>query len=321
MQHFLSHTIHTFGASCLPMWQSVIPAIAYGSRTVNLGMLTAGALCIHNHVDPLLSLHYLQIAEFFGQQFVDESTQQLREMRPGDVDSNLACSRLLDLLSVAFFRVHQRNGVTILEPAAWTWLHMVRGSRSMHSHYANAGGLYNAKLANMPNIAVSTHAPSPSSENQWFTEDFFSEHPLHHLINSTRDERCAALYRAVSERRHMMSDEDAEALMAAVKLLEDTCSSPRCRDVHDLTQFIFTWPCLIPQRVVAMLCSGNLLALCIHAHWLMLTVMCENCWYVDNMGRYGISEVTALVDADPTLDVEQGLMKWPRQLLDTWMTP
>jgi hypothetical protein len=70
-----------------------------------------------------------------------------------------------------------------------------------------------------------------------------------------------------------------------------------------------------------MLCSANLLALSIHAHWLMLVVMCEKSWYIDDMGRYGISEIAALVDADPTLDVEQGLMKWPRQLLDTWMTP
>jgi hypothetical protein len=247
VHHFLSHTVNTFSSSCFPMWQSVIPAIAYNSRTVHLGMMTAGALCTYTHSDPLLAMHYLQVAEFFGQQFVDESTQQLREMRPADVDSNLACSRLLEILSVGFFRVHQRNGVTILEPAAWTWLHMIRGSRSMHAHYANAGGLYNAKLSGMPDLDMPVHAPSPHSENQWFTGDFYTEHPLYHLISSTRDERCAALYKAVSDRRHLMSDEEAEDLMTAVKIVHDASSSPRCRDLDDLIQYLCAWPCFVPQ--------------------------------------------------------------------------
>ena len=55
-------------------------------------------------------------------------------------------------------------------------------------------------------------------------------------------------------------------------------------------------------------------ALAVYAHWLMLMVLVEDLWWIDDMGRAGIRDIIARC-SDADRDV-RSLLIWPQQMLD-----
>ena len=123
------------------LWKITIPALAYTHSAIRQGLLTAAALCMHYHSlsDPILANTYLEAAESNGDRFVAESTQQARRFDPGDFDSIFTCSRLLTVLGFGFHRIHRANGVTLGDPTAWTWLHLLRGVKPVYTAMLDSG--------------------------------------------------------------------------------------------------------------------------------------------------------------------------------------
>ena len=126
LRHYLAHTVDTFAiTSTSPVqtdiWRAIVPAVAYNSTAVRRGLLTLAAIHLHYQSphDPVAGSKYLEIAEHHGEIFVRESRRQLRELQPSEIDSSIACSRLLCILGLAFYHVHRRNGVTLSDEAAW----------------------------------------------------------------------------------------------------------------------------------------------------------------------------------------------------------
>lgn len=308
LQHYLHHTIKTFKAVSIhsqKFWRTVVPALGYRSCPVRLGMLTAAAICLHNDTkssDPDQSLNYLRAAEHYGVQFVGTSSQQLRRLETGDADVHLTCSRLLTILAFAFFRIYQQyDGVTIVDAKAWNWLHLLRGSSTVHQHYRDTpGALANELAAEVPAAGIA---------------DAYKLNPHFQLIERTRQERFAALYDSVSTRSRILGDDQAAEVYSAVRALEDITEDICSGQVISLMRSLCTWPCRISKGFAGMLIGGDLLALAVHAHWLMLVVLAEDVWFMGNMGRAGIWEITDLCDAVPAANVERSLLDWSRQML------
>lgn len=315
IQHYLLHTSKTFEQASLrsqSFWQSAVPALAYSSRAVRLGILTAASVCMHRDVqhDPQQSLSYLQTAEYYGEQFVELSSALLRSLEPGHADEHLTCSRLLSVLAFAFFRVHQeRLGITISDPSAWTWMHMLRGTSMVFKHYKDTDERVMGTIAS---------EYRPELESSLVNQDMYKFNIHYSYIEQTRQERFVALYDAVSSRIHLLGTIQAAEVTAAIQYLEAVTNHICTDDSGALLRSIFVWPTKYSKSFADMLVSGNLLALAIHAHWLMLLVLTEqNTWITGNMGRSGIYEIAEICMNEPAADVERSLLRWPREMLES----
>ncbi|KAK3680793.1 transcription factor [Vermiconidia calcicola] len=277
-------------------------------------MVTTAALCLCNDTrfsDPKQSLIHLRAAEHYGKQFVRASSQQLQSLDKGDGAINLTCSRLLTILSFAWFRVYQRyDGVTIVDREAWTWLHMLRGSGMVHDRYRDAGETVTEALAN----ELLTEAPSAG------TNDAYKLKPPFQLIQQSRQRRFAALYDAVSTRRAILGKQAAEQLVSAIRALDDITEHLCSDHATSLLRALCTWPCAISKGYVDMLTSGHILALAVYAHWLMLVVLAEDAWFIGDMGQAGIREIVDRCNEEPAVDVERALLYWAQQTLDNNQT-
>lgn len=62
--------------------------------------------------------------------------------------------------------------------------------------------------------------------------------------------------------------------------------------------------------------AGDLIALVIHAHWLMLVVLAEDMWWVDDMATSGIRDIIAMCETEPENGVVRSLLRWPAIILE-----
>lgn len=310
VQHYLDHTAHRWdvsSSSTQTFWRSVVPALAFTSRTVRLGLLTAAALCIHNdrRCEGQSNIHYLIAAEYYGEQFVELSNKQLHTLDEENVEVNLVISRQLAALAFPFFRVHQRhNGIDILHPAAWTWMHMLRGVQTVYIHYRHSNVRVNENLAKELAAEKSTDVIQAFQFNPYFS-----------FIERTRHERFAALYDAVIARSSNLDEQQASDMRGGISALQEVVDNMCATETVSLLRSLLMWPVKIPRGFTDLLTSGDLLALAIHTHWLMLVVLAEDNWVIDDMGRSGIFEISALCEADPAADVERELVEWPKKML------
>ena len=82
---------------------------------------------------------------------------QLRELCPSNVDSILACCRLMCLLGLAFFRNHRTDAMTLDDAESWTWLQMLRGVKTVQTTILQSGLHIDPRMAKHMEPAI----PSP----------------------------------------------------------------------------------------------------------------------------------------------------------------
>ena len=316
-KHYLTHTVHTFaeGGLCEDLWRTFIPAVALTCPIVHQGMLTLAAMCLHHDLSPDHSgescLDYLEVAEAHGKTFVKESRQKLQDFQEGlntqDQDSILACSRLLSVLAFAFLRTHRQNGTTLADPAAWTWLHLLRGVKTSYLAVIDAGRpvddlfmkdmtpqIYDHQLA--PRIGVGCNNPCflyVQRSWRWFF---------------------GALRSTLHTDWNCLGDQMVETMGAAIDLLYQVTEQIFSQQLQSLLRTICSWPADIPRGFVDMLVVGSPPALAVYAHWLMLMILVEDLWWVGDMGRAGIRDIIAMC-SDADRDVHS-LLIWPQQMLD-----
>lgn len=319
-KHYFTHTVQTF-AGCgvcedqFDMWRILIPAVALTCPVVRQGMLTLAAICLHHeslfdHPDER-GLEYLEAAEAHGKIFVKESRQKLQDFQEGqrtqDQDSILACSRLLCLLGFAFFRSHRKNGTTLADPAAWTWLHLLRGVKTSYVAVVEAGRPVDEIFLKDMTPQVCNHRPT-------LQMDVGCKDPCFRYIQQSLPGICEALRSTLHKDWSSLGDQKAEDLGAAIDLLHQVTERIYPQQSLSLFRIICTWAADVPRSFVDMLVGGSPIALAVYAHWLMLMVLVEDLWWVDDMGRAGIRGIIAICsDVDRDL---RSLLSCPQRMLD-----
>lgn len=317
--HYLQHTSRTFGALSThsqAFWRTVVPALAYTSVPVRLGMLTMAALCLSNEtqsVDIERSETYLQAAEHYGQQFVEKCSDNVETLGQCDAGEQLACSRLLAILALAWFRVRrQRGSVRLVDAEAWNWLHMLRGSATLHHcHMTGAKKVTEAKnvvefLANELAADGSGAATSESFKSS-LSFQFFAE---------SRKARFDALYDAVALRCTSLGAESATDILSAIEHLEQITEELCSGHTASLVRTLCFWPCRMSKGFADLLVQGNALALAVHAHWLMAVALVQDAWYVEGMGHAGIEEINQMLVTMRNTETERSLLDWPRRIIE-----
>ena len=280
-------------------------------------MLTLAAICLHyesssDHSGELRS-NYLKAAEAHGKTFVEESRQKLQDFQEGlneqDQDSVLACSRLLCVLGFAFFRIHRQNGTTLADPAAWTWLHLLRGVKTSYIAVVEAG-------RPIDEIIMKDMAPRIRCYQLTPRMGVSCNNPCVHYVQTSRRESVDALRSALHRDWSYLADQKTEDLGSAIDLLDQITEQVCPQQSQSLLRTLCTWPTDVPRGFVDMLVDGCHPALAVYAHWLMLMVLVEDLWWVDDMGRAGIRDIIARCsDTDGNV---LSLLIWPQQMLDVW---
>ena len=319
-KHYLTHTVQTFAGGDIcehqsDMWRIFVPAVALTCPIVHQGMLTLAAICLHHEFFPdhlgEHCLDYLGVAEAHGKTFVKESRQKLQDFQEGlhkqDQDSILACSRLLCVLGFAFFRTHRQNGTTLADPAAWTWLHMLRGVRTSYIAVVEAGRpvdeIFMKDMTPQPCYHQIAPGMGVGCKNPCFR---YVQHSWRGFFDALR----STLHRDWSS----LGDQKIEDLSAAIDLLYRVTEQICSQQSPSLFRTICTWPADIPRGFVDMLMGKSPPAFAVYAHWLVLMILVEDLWWVGDMGRAGIRDTIAIC-SDAQGDV-RNLLIWPQQMLD-----
>lgn len=265
-------------------WQVVIPSLAYTSTPVKLGMLTLAGIHLHfySESDVEQSMDALQVAEFYGTQFVEHSREQLQHLRSADADSNLVCSRLLSGLAFIFLRVHRRNGVTLADEEAWTWLRMLRGVNTVQIAIMKASResddvKIDPMLSNDMKPALLEDLDRRSRGGVQ-SNDGGHQSPLLELISNTQAERFNALHALISSYTLDLSHEQIADLHTSTVYLQELTAHVCSGEVQSIFRSVCTWPCRISDQVAEMLVGGSHVALAVFVHWLMLVVLIEDLW-------------------------------------------
>ena len=282
------------------MWWIIIPAVAVTCPVVRRGMLTLAAICLHyesplDHSDEH-RLEHPRAAEAHGEIFVKESRQKMHDFQEGlrtqDQDSILACSRLLCILGFAFFRTHRQNGTMLSDPAAWTWLHLLRGVKTSYDAVVQAGRPVDEMFMKDMTHQLCYNQPIPRT-------DVGCQEPCLRYIQQSRRAFIDALRSAIYKYWSQLGEERTADLGAAIDLLEQVTEQVCSQQSQCLLRTICTWPAHIPKGFLDLLIGRSPCALVVYAHWLMLMVLVEDLWWIGDMGRAGIRDIIAMCsDAD-----------------------
>ncbi|KAI6809683.1 hypothetical protein KC332_g6696 [Hortaea werneckii] len=313
LMHYHAHTSGTF--DCLSprsqdFWRTFMPALAYTSRVVRLGMLTMAALCLSNDIrtsDSERSKYYVQIAETYGREFVAICSQNAQHPELHCADVHMTYSRLLTMLALAWYSFdRQHRGIRLVDEEAWAWLHMIRGSAAMQQRYKLAG-LYDAN-------ALANELADAAQEVD--AADSYKQHPAFGFIANTREARFAALCDGAARRAISLGPGAAKDVFSAIASLEKMTEELCTGNVSSLFRSLCFWPCRINKGFVELLEQGNMLALAIYAYWLMPMSLVRDAWFIDGMSQTGILEICRYCDASQSADLERELLIWPRKMAE-----
>ena len=315
-KYYLTHTVQTFAKGGMSdMWRILIPAVALTCPVVRQGMLTLAAISLHyesfhGHTDSH-HMEYLEAAEAHGKIFIKASRQKMQDFQEGlrtqDQDSILACSRLLCVLGFAFFRTHRQNGTMLSNPAAWTWLHLLRGVKTSYDAVVEAGRPVDEMFMKDMTPQLCYHQPSPQ------TDVDSCQKPCFRYIQQSRRAFIDALRSALHRSWTSLGEEKTADLGVAIDLLDQVTVQVCSQQSQSLLRTICTWTAHIPKGFVDLLTGRCPPALVVYAHWLMLMVLVEDLWWIDDMGRAGIRDIVAIC-SDADRDV-RSLLLWPQHML------
>ena len=320
-KHYFAHTMQTFVETSLSedqscAWRVFMPALALTSPVVHRGMLTLAAICSHYDsvvtADPIReSSKYLEAAQAHGEIFVRESLRKMRDMHQSESEAIIACSRFLCVLGFAFFRTHRENGSTLRDSTSWTWLGLLRGVRTTYTAIVNSGREIDETVAKdmIPELLNDRGLHYP----QEWQMGLVCKHPSSRFVEQSKGERFIALKSTLNTSWLCLESQKIEYLRAAIDILELVTEHAFSPHVQSLFRMMCTWPSKVPRGFVDCLVDGFQPALAIYAHWLMLVVLLEDLWWIDDMGRSGIRNVADMC-THATPDV-RSLLMWPQLML------
>ncbi|KAK3669328.1 transcription factor [Recurvomyces mirabilis] len=313
---YLGEVVPSFADGNQWIWQVFVPSIAYSSGTVRHGMLTLGAVYLHfasGECNDDYATRYIDAANAHGNLFVRQSRLQLSRMDPTEVDSNLACTRLLCIIAFAFFRQRRLHGIQITSSDSWTWVHLVQGIKTVHESFSAMGLQVDPMLErdivldsdNTSNVAWNLTQPLTAVNDSARVLGY---------ITRTKEARFLALQVAIDSYASATNDYDPICCVRALRLLQEVTDLICNLQGPSLFRLLLAWIGGLPQDFVSMVKNCHPLALAIYAHWLMLAILAEEHWWVGDMGRSGIQSVLSVVaEKDATL---LHLMRCPSEVLN-----
>ncbi|KXT08141.1 hypothetical protein AC579_243 [Pseudocercospora musae] len=271
---YLEHVAHSFSTSSTRpeqtwVWHVFIPSQAYSSKTVCHGMLAAAALWLYltRPREEHPSATHLEAATQHGSQFVEQSMAQLQDLQAARANEHVACTRLLCLLGLAFYRDRREgSGVDRVE---WTWLHLLRGVPTVHATLLASSASLHRNIIDDMCMEPSSSSASLNRDSMALTNIGDRHAPLLAYVERSRQQRFSTLRFALEQGWLDSGGSYQGALSEVIGSLSD-----------------------ITDRVCNADCASML---AVHTHWLMLLILIEDQWWIGDMGRSGIRAALAIL--------------------------
>lgn len=320
-QTYLENVVPSFTSSCTHVeqtwvWQVFIPAQALVSSTIRHGLLTSAAIYLHFREqeegkvpDPTL----FELATCHGNAFVEQSRAQLHQLDPQQTNANVAATRLLCVLALAFYRHERAHGEN--EEMSWTWVHLLRGVKTVHESLLQSGQAMHPRILQdmimRPPSPHSAENDRPLSLESSTASSRSSEILLY--ISRTSSARFATLRFANSQGWLGLEGSKSNDLSTAIDKLSDITELVCAGRYASLFRIVISWIADLDTVVVQMMTDAHCGVLAIYTHWLMLLTLAEDLWWIGDMGRAGIRDVLSVTRGSANDLV--AVLSWPKELL------
>lgn len=317
-QTYLEYVVPSFTESCTNVeqtwvWQVFVPAQALVCSTIRHGLLAMAAIYIHTRAQEggkVPHQKFLELATSHGNAFVEQSRAQLYKLEPQQTNANVAATRLLAVLALAFYRQERANREN--QEMSWTWIHLFRGVKTVHESLLRSGQTIQPRILEdmipkSPMVdsdgAVLPDSPAASSRS--------GEILLY--ISRTSSARFATLRSANSQGWLGANGLEPNVLSAAIDDLSGITERVCAGQYTSLFRVLVGWSTNLDTAVVQMLTDSHPGVMAIYTHWLILLTLAEDLWWIGDMGRAGIRDVLHTIGGS-TNDLAP-VLSWPREVL------
>ena len=289
------------------MWEISVPAVGFSNSLVSHAIMAFSALCMS-------SATYAETASYdfrtTGQLHYHQALKQLQARLPflgrDNADAVLACAMVLIPCGLAL--AHGGKSVGRSED----WLHHLRGFRTLGAAIYQGEKSTADRLVPYPQQGI----PDSGMKGLAVGNDVIVAAPLLARIRRSWRDALENLKIAVDRVGVAMDVADREAHLAAIKSLNYAMNYTLGCKVPNLFRAVFTWPILLSSHFCDLVARKGYLARTIYSHWLVLTMLVEDKWWVGGFGSERIeATLTELKrNASPFLS----LLEWPVRMMSDW---
>ncbi|KAK4953714.1 transcription factor [Elasticomyces elasticus] len=307
-QCYLAHVSNSFGSGTdRPeqdwVWHVHIPSLALCFPAVRDGMYTLAAMFMHFSERPCTS-KFVDAANFCGTRFVETSRKQLARLEPSESDANLVCARLLFVLGLAFHREFRGTGFQYSDPIMWSWIHLLSGVKTIQQGILQSGQAIHPTIL----LDMTRHLLPNDESSKDGTLEF---HLLMAYIRETQHERSVALRTLALNIGVSLDEQQRLHCLHAVQMLDEIPQQLHLVDREDVIRVLGACLASMHRGFLDMLEQLHHVALAIYAHWLLMLMLTEDLWVVDDMGRAGLDQVLSTVH-EPEME---HVLSFPRKAL------
>jgi hypothetical protein len=291
----------------IKMWESSVPAVGFSNALVSHAIMAFSAFCMSSTTCAGTASYDFRTT---GQLHYHQALKQMQASLPflgrDNADAVLACAMVLIPCGLAL--AHGGESVERSED----WLHHLRGFRTLGAAIYQGEKSTDDRLVPYPQQGI----PDSGMEELVVGNDAILVPPLLTRIRRSWRDALGNLKVSVDRVGIVIDTADHEAHLAAIKSLKYAMNYTLGCKVPNLFRAVFTWPILLSSHFCDLVAKKDHLAMAIYSHWLVLTILVEDKWWV---GEFGSERIEAtLTEFKRVESVFSSLLEWPVRMLIDW---
>lgn len=314
-QHYLSYASKSIVASSTDpahaqMWESTVPAIAFCELTASHAMMAFSALSLSCKTSRDVTLYdFRATADFHYYQCLAHLRASASVLDEVSADAVLASAMILIPCGLALAQT------STLKYPVYDWIYHLRGFRALGvAIYGEVQHAGQYRLIPFPQAGIPdavSHEPNLGGGALWGYGVL-----LFHRIRESQSAALDSLEAANADSCNQRDAADIKASTAAIEALRYVMKyTLECR-VSNLFRAVFTWPIQISSRAIELGCRRDPFALAIYAHWLVLTMLLEDLWWIDSFGQDRIERIS--LESEQADKPYAHLIRWPVKMRRMW---
>lgn len=315
-QYYLVHASTTMSSidtdpSHVTMWEMSVPAVAFSNPVASHAIMALSAFCMSATTsNETGGFDFRATAQLHYYQALKQMQALLPVLDRDKADAVLTCGMVLIPCGLALTQGGIRNDTPN------DWLHHLRGFKTLgEAIYDEEDWAVSAsQLVPYPQKGI------PNAEIHELSRDdddiVGSAAPLFNRIRCSWQDAVERLEAAVNQGEVLQNAADSEACMSAIKSLSYVINYILTCRVQNLFRAVFAWPTYLSPHYIRLVTSRVDLAIAIYSHWLVLTMLLEDMWWVADFGSERIRCMSMVLERSAS--PYRPLLEWPVNMRAAW---
>jgi hypothetical protein len=289
------------------MWESSVPAVGFSNSLVSHAIMAFSAFCMSSKACAGTASYDFRTT---GQLHYHQALKQMQASLPflgrDNADAVLACAMVLIPCGLAL--AHGGESVEKSDD----WLYHLRGFRTLGAAIYQGEKSAADRLVPFPQQGI----PDSGMKGILIGGDVIFASPLLARIRRSWRDALENLKIAMDRVGIFVNVADRKAHVAAIESLKYAMDYTLSYKVSNLFRAVFTWPILLSSHFSDLVARKDHLALTIYSHWLVLTMLVEDKWWV---GEFGSERIDAtLLEFKRADSPFMPLLEWPVRMMTDW---